>query len=147
MRRWWRSPWISANFKLLSRVENSRSEKVGKPLISTRIAIFLLQFEILNTSDFDISFRSSHFSSKLCKMAENGWKWRKIAYLGNGTSPGDPSFWAKLSYFYCNLKYQAILTSTWVPKAAIFSWKTGYVKWLKMNGQGTVVNLWLNIYD
>ena len=35
--------------------------KVDWPLISDRIVAFLLQFEMLNTSDFHISSRTSHF--------------------------------------------------------------------------------------
>ena len=74
-------------------LDNATSPGADGPLILTRTDIFLLQIEILKTSDYSIALKISHFKLKRAKMAENGGKchiWtkphRQIPFLRNTTS-------------------------------------------------------------
>ena len=67
--------------------------KVDWPLISDRIVAFLLQFEMLNTSGFNISSKTSQpASQKLAKMAENDSKSHISAKGYHQTLLLNPSF-------------------------------------------------------
>ena len=83
--------FFNKNSNQISYLRNRRSYEDDIPLILTGMSIFLLQFEILNTTDFNIIPKTANFSWKQAKMAETDIKSR-ILLMENHNTLFNPSF-------------------------------------------------------